>query len=263
MPFPEVPERDAPRAVAALYAELRAAAGIPIVNLIWRHFAALPGVLPWAWATVRPAAGSALLAEGIARLETVALATAGEALAGFPALTGEALAVVETYNRGNSTNLQLLTALRRVVAGEAAGGGGPLAAAPPLPPLPPVPAMPRLEALEPETRAMVLKLAALHGGGAAAAVPSLYRHLALWPALLPPLHAACAPLMADGTIARGRDALLVEAQATATRLLPALPPPPGFPEEQRATMLSALDTFAGRLIAEMTVIGLLLRAAAR
>ncbi|HWX50182.1 MAG TPA: hypothetical protein VNZ61_19215 [Roseomonas sp.] len=263
MSFPEVLEADAPQEVAVIYAELRAAAGIPIVNLIWRHFAALPGVLPWAWATVRPVAGTALLAEGIARFEATALGTAGGAVRQFPAVAGEALAVVETYNRGNCTNLQLLTALRRIVAGEAAGGGGPLPAASPLPPLPQIPAMPRLEALEPATRARVLDLAALHGDGGAAAVPSLYRHLALWPELLPPLQAACAALMAEGTLPRGRDALLAEVQTMASRLLPALRPPPGFPVEQRTAVLSALDTFAGRLIAEMSVIGLLLRAAAR
>ncbi|MDJ0388909.1 hypothetical protein QMO56_12360 [Roseomonas sp. E05] len=266
MSFPEVAETEADGETARIYAALRAAAGIPVVNLIWRHFAALPGVLPWAWATVRPVAGSALLAEGIARLEAAALGAGGAAavaLPVLPVLPDEALAVVEIYNRGNCTNLQLLTALRRVLAGEAAGGGSPPEAAPPPPPLPPTPAMPRLEALEPAVRAQVRNLAALHGAAVAAAVPSLYRHLALWPELLAPLHAACAALMADGTLPRGRDALLAEAQALSGRMLPALRPPAAFPAEQRQAVLAALDTFAGQLIAEMAVLGLLLRAAGR
>jgi len=261
MSFPEVPEPDATGETARIYDALRAAAGIPVVNLIWRHFAALPGMLPWAWEAVRPAAGSVLLAEGTARLEAAALREAGDVVGEFPALPAEAQAVVEIYNRGNCTNLQLLTALRSVLTGAAAGGGAPPAAAPPLPSLPPTPPMPRLEALEPEAQGWVRGLAALHGPAAAAAVPSLYRHLALWPRLLPPLHAACAARMGDGSIPRGRDALLAEARAISARLLPVLRPPPNFPEAQREAVLAALDTFAGQLIAEMAVIGLLLRAA--
>ncbi|MXP64094.1 hypothetical protein E0493_12140 [Roseomonas sp. M0104] len=263
MPFPEVAEAEAGGEVARIYAELRATAGIPVVNLIWRHFAALPGVLPWAWAAVRPVAGSALLAEGTARLEAAALRAGGGGVAALPVLPEEARAVVEIYNRGNCTNLQLLTALRRILAGEAAGGGEAPEAAPAPPPLPPTPPMPQLERLAPAVRAQVRELAALHGPAVAEAVPSLYRHLALWPDLLPPLHATCAALMADGTLPQGRDALLAEARALSGRMLPALRPPPDFPAAQRGAVLAALDTFAGQLIAEMAVLGLLLRAASR
>ncbi len=267
MSFPEVHEADAPPQVAAIYAGLREAVGVPLVNLIWRHFAALPGggVLPWAWETIRPVARAAALAEGTGRMEAALAALAGpDAVAAFPAATGGAAVVVEIYNRGNCTNLQLLTALRRAVADETGVAGGvPLPAGPPLPPLPPVPAMPRLETLDPATRAAVQALAALHGAEGATVVPSLYRHLALWPDLLPPLHAALAPLVHAGMIARGREALVAEARATANRLLPALrPPPDALPAEQRPAVLAALDAFAGRLIAEMGTVGLLLRARA-
>ena len=215
MSFPEVHEADAPPQAAAIYAGLREAVGVPLVNLIWRHFAALPGggVLPWAWETIRPVAPAAALAEGTVRMEA---ALAGpDAVAAFPAATGGAAVVVEIYNRGNCTNLQLLTALRRAVADETGVGGGvPLPAGPPLPPL-------------------------------------------------PPLHAALAPLVHAGMIARGREALVAEARATANRLLPALrPPPDALPAEQRPAVLAALDAFAGRLIAEMGTVGLLLRARA-
>lgn len=264
MSFPEVHEADAPPQVAAIYAGLREAVGVPLVNLIWRHFAALPGggVLPWAWEAIRPVARAAALAEGTARMEAAVAALAGPGAVGaFPAATGEAAVVVEIYNRGNCTNLQLLTALRLAVADETGVGGGvPLPAGPPLPPLP---AMPRLETLDPATRAAVQALAALHGAEGATVVPSLYRHLALWPDLLPPLHAALAPLVHAGMIARGREALVAEARATANRLLPALrPPPDALLAEQRPAVLAALDAFAGRLIAEMGTVGLLLRARA-
>ena len=258
----EVLEPDASREIAVIYGELRAATGMPIVNLIWRHLAALPGVLTSAWATVRPVIGSAVLVGGVEQLEMTVLRDAGDAITLFPSISEEALAVVETYNRGNCINLQVLTALRRALAGEAVGNGELLPAAQPLPRLPEVPPMPRMEALDSRARTIVLDLAALHDAAKTGVVPSLYRHLALWPSLLPELYAACARLVSDGVIQRARQALLVEAHTISSRLLPSLRRSNDFPQSQRPAALAALDTFTGSLIAEMTVIGLFLRAAA-
>jgi len=259
----EVLEPDASPEIAAIYGELRAATGLPIVNLIWRRLAALPGVLTSAWTTVRPVIGSAVIVDGVAQLEMTALRDAGHVITLFPTITEEALAVVEIYNRGNCINLQVLTALRRALAGEAVGNRALLPAARPLPRLAEVPPMPRMEALDPQVRTIVCELAALHEAARTGVVPSLYRHLALWPSLLPELYAVCARLVSDGFIQRGRQALLVEAQAISGRLLPSLGPSNDFPESQRPEALAALDTFTGSLIAEMTVVGSFLRAAAR
>jgi hypothetical protein len=260
MSFSEIIESEAPPEISLVYDELRTAIGIPIVNLIWRHLASLPGVLSWAWTTVRPVTGSALLAEGISRLEAIALKNVDHSAALFPTISDEAMTVVETYNRGNCINLQLLTALRRAVAGEPAGNGRQLPIAPPLPRLPRIPVMPRMETLDPSVRVIVLDLAELHDAAKSGAVPGLYRHLALWPSLLPELYDACARLMRDGVIPRGREALLVESHVISSRLLPALCPPDDFPTRQKIASLAALDTFTGSLIAEMTMVGLLLRA---
>jgi hypothetical protein len=259
----EVLEPDASQEIAVIYGELRAATGLPIVNLIWRHLAALPGVLTSAWATVRPVIGSAVLVDGVEQLEMTALRDAGHATTLFPTITKEALAVIEIYNRGNCINLQVLTALRRALAGEAVGNRELLSAAQPLPRLVEVPPMPRMEALDSQARTIVLDLAALHDAARIGVVPSLYRHLALWPNLLPDLYAACARLMSEGVIQRGRQALLVESHAISARLLPSLRLSNDFPESQKPEALAALDTFTGSLIAEMTVVGLFLRAAAR
>jgi hypothetical protein len=124
MPFSELIESEASPEISLVYDELRTAIGIPVVNLIWRHLASLPDVLSWAWTTVRPVAGSTILAEGINQLEAIALKNVAHSAALFPAIPDDAMAVVETYNRGNCINLQLLTALRRAVAGEPTGNGG-------------------------------------------------------------------------------------------------------------------------------------------
>ena len=57
-PLPEIREADASPDVAAVYAALNEGIGIAQVNLIWRHAAALPGVLDWLWAQAAPALAS-------------------------------------------------------------------------------------------------------------------------------------------------------------------------------------------------------------
>jgi len=56
--LPEIREAEAPPAIAAIYAALNEETGIGQVNLIWRHAAALPGVLDWLWAQAAPALAS-------------------------------------------------------------------------------------------------------------------------------------------------------------------------------------------------------------
>ena len=267
--LPEVPEAEAPQDVAAIYAGLRGAVGVPIVNLIWRHFATLPGVLPWTWEATRGVIGSAAVAEGAERMAALARATPGLGLSGvapaWSALPAEERArvaeVVRVYNRGNRVNLQILSAVRLLIASDApvgygrpgAGGDAPGAVAAPMPPLP------RVDDLPDAARAEVEALAALHDPSDPV-VPSLYRHLALWPAVLRPLRAALEPRFAEGRIAALRDSLLGVAEESAAALLPRLTPPGPFPTEHRDAVSRVLAVFPGKLIAEMAGIGLMLDA---
>jgi hypothetical protein len=266
-----VHEGDAPPEIAAIYAGLRTAIGVPIVNLIWRHFATLPGVLPWAWETTRGAIGSATVADGSARMVALvreaapgaSLSDVGPALAALPTAEQSRVAdVVRVYNRGNQVNLQVLTAMRRFVsAGDVQAGGtrpendGAAAATSVVASVPP---MPRMEGLPDAVRAEVTALAALHDPSVP--VPSLYRHLALWPDILSPLRQALAPRFAEGRIASLRASLLGVAEDSAAALLPRLTPPGPFPAEHRDAVLRVLAVFPGKLIAEMAAIGLMLDA---
>lgn len=269
--LPEVPEAEAPREVAAIYAGLRGAVGVPIVNLIWRHFATLPGVLPWTWEATRGVIGSATVAEGSERMAALARVTLGLGLPGVgPALSAlpadertRVAEVVQVYNRGNRVNLQVLSAARLLIASDApvgggrpgAGGGAPAAVAVAVS----IPPLPRVDDLPAAARAEVEALAALHDPSDPV-VPSLYRHLALWPAILRPLRAALAPRFAEGRIAALRDSLLGVAEESAAALLPRLTPPGPFPTEHRDAVLRVLEVFPGKLIAEMAGIGLMLDA---
>lgn len=240
----EVREADAPPAVAAIYAELRAAYGLPLVNLIWRHFAALEGMLPWAWESVLPALP--LLPAARERLV---------AALDVPTLPmgDEAAALAAAYNRGNLSNLILLTALLRGKQGEA-----PLpSAGPKVGMLPEPPPLPKLDALPEDVARDVRALGALHRheGGV---IPTLYIHLANWPALLKPLYAALAPMMATGRIAALRDRALAAAFVEADALRPHLAAPLEPPAEALAAARDALRIFTTRVIPEMVPIGLMM-----
>jgi len=84
MTLAEIREDGAPPEIAALYAELRQATGVPLVNLIHRHLATLPGVLPWVWQAIRPPLEDGRLAGARERLAApdpwAAMATAAEPL---------------------------------------------------------------------------------------------------------------------------------------------------------------------------------------
>ncbi len=259
MAFAEIHEGDAPAEIARLYARLRDAVGIPVVNLIWRHAATMPGVLAWMVETAEGVMRSAAV-----RTEREAMLAMGDA-AGFSDFVAVARrlslsdgtmlrVMVNTYNRGNLTNLQVLTALRQAIAG-APMGGTPLALDA-LPPrmLPTLPAQPKLAELPPVVAAEVRMLAAFHPG-IGDATPSLYLHVALIPDLLAPMRAALAPMVASGAIPALRDALIARAVAAAAQLRAGMTPPGPFPAAHAGAMLTALDAFAGGLIAEMGGIG--------
>ena len=267
--LPEVHESEARPEIAAIYAGLRRAVGVPIVNLIWRHFATLPGVLPWAWETTRGAIGSATVAEGSARMAALVraapdlgLSAVGPVLRALPAAERARVAdVVRVYNRGNQVNLQVLSAARRFIASGAPAGRAVSepSGAPPAPVAASIPPLPRMDDLPEAARAEVSALAALHDPSDPV-VPSLYRHLALWPGVLPPLRGALAPRFAEGRIAALRAALLGVAEDSAAALLPRLAPLGPFPAEHRDAVLRVLAVFPGKLIAEMAAVGLVLDA---
>ncbi|MBL6080897.1 hypothetical protein JMJ56_23055 [Belnapia sp. T18] len=251
MPLAELREADAPPDIAALYDRLRAASGVPLVNLIHRHLATLDGVLPWLWQAIRPPLEDGSLAGARSRL---AAAIPLPPLAPVPVEHGAAIAaLVETYNRGNLTNLILLTAIRRALAGDPPHPAPPpprLAAEAMLPKPPP---LPRLDALPPATAALVTGLAARHGGGV---VPSLYLHLAHWPGFLATLPVLAAPLLDPAAIqaARATTLRLAEAEADAIRPLLAIPGP--LPDPRA---LAPIEAFSRATIPDMVPIGLGLR----
>ena len=264
--LPEIREADASAEVGVIYRDICLASGLPLVNLAWRHFAALPGVLPWVWATLGPAYRSGAVARAAARLrggpgDLALSAIRPEDLqaVGLKAEDRAAFAnMLAVYNRGNTSNLIGFTALRRFLEGDfsapAVDAGSVRAPPPALAPLPP---LPRLESLAPAPRSGVDRLASRHREFPAGAVPSLYLHFACWPRLPDMLAGRLAPLFDEDRLeaaARAVEAVAgEEARGLAASLAASGRPPEGVGE--------AVARFASGAIPPMIVVGTVLEAA--
>jgi hypothetical protein len=270
--IPEVSEAAADAATRAIYEDIKRVTGVPLVNLVYRHLATLPGALAWAWRTVRDgyaagevAARAAALRASVDQGDVTPLSGAGFRLLGLDKRAIDDIgAVVETYNVGNSLNLVALTALRLVVEGRArkrSGAGVIEVVAPPVVlrrrrALLPLPA---LAALTPSALEQVLWLNRLGETRAPREIASLYRHLAHWPAYLALIGGLLLPLDASGKLAAIRDRARREAERLAAPLAARLaraapgPPPP--------SLLPVLARFTTTVIPKMLGIGALLAAA--
>ena len=262
--FPQVHQEDAPPEIAAIYADIRAASGVPVVNLIWRHFAALPGVLPWAWGAVAPLvrsieidAARRQVTKAVAIPPVQPLAPSDWHGAGVDAAgQAEIARITDAYIRGNLTNLITLTALRLWLddpgLAPARLSAGTAAAVPDAPLLPP---LPRIEALDAATAAQVRTLAARHDGSGDGVIPSLYLALAKWPAVLEALPSWLAELYAPGRLRQARESACQAAGAAAQGLIPH----PGAPPEGVAAMQPALQRFTRLLIPDLVPVCLAMR----
>lgn len=257
--LPQVPEAHAPAHIAAIYTDIRAVSGIPVVNLIWRHFAALPGVLPWAWAAVAPLVASASmddarerLASAIALPDIEAPGRAAWERAGVNAADLQAIrALNEAYIRGNLTNILALTSLRlRLEHPEQAAAHLKRASAaihvpPPLPPLP------RIDELDAGLADRCRALAGLHR--ADGVIPSLYLALAPWPGVVAALPDWLGPLYDPAALMTARATTCREAEDQA--LLPQLSSVPDGVQ----LMMPALQLFTSVVIPDLIAVGFALR----
>ncbi len=124
-PVPAIPEDQAQGEIAALYGDIRATLGVPVVNLIWRHLATFPGGLAWAWGSVKPHyVSGAVKAEGRALRDGLTLADLPAwppAVLRAAGLSAEDEVVIgrilDTYERANAMNLIALSALNQRIQG--------------------------------------------------------------------------------------------------------------------------------------------------
>ena len=274
----EIAEREAQGEIAALYDDIRRRLGVGMVNLIYRHMAARPGLLPWAWGVLRPqfvngavaseaeALGAGIDAGGIAATPREAWFAAGLNDHSLRTVRG----IVDAYNRGNLANLVAIGALaafledggaaRPARAPDVDTDAGAAARAGPRR-LPPILG---LGELDESTAALIRLLSAPLAPKDTPMTPSLFLHLAPWPAFLAVATAsALAPGRVTAAAADGK-ALHRRAKGAAARLASSMAPAAGIAAPEKAE-LEALATVARRFaegpIAGMAVLGRRLRAA--
>jgi hypothetical protein len=267
----ELPEIQASGEQRRIYFEIKRLSAVPMVALIYRHLATIPGALEWAWALVEPALQSGRLQERAWQLAAAAaipgqrtIPRAALRAAGIDAVAETAIVqVLQAYNRANPVNMLVVGCLAQHLAGKvdcisaapAAFGWQPPPAPAPLPPMVDPAAMP------PAVRELALLLTDRDDGRPPSLLwPSLYRHLAHWPAILGYASVLVVPEFA--AVDASAEQLRRQVQAASVELARELPAPALLAPDaaQRARLQSAIERFGVR-IPEMVVIGgLLMRA---
>jgi hypothetical protein len=125
-----------------------------------------------------------------------------------------------------------------------------------------LPSLPNLAELRPQVAQLVTTLNRLGTRRESPILASMYCHLAYWPTYLALIWAIIAPLEADGSLARSIADALAKASKRSALVLPRLRAPSGVPIEPilGASIKTAIEPFAGDVIAKMVVICAVLRA---
>jgi len=258
----ELAERDATGEKAAIYREMRHLGGVPMVALIFRHLATLPGALEWMWTAIGPAWRSGRLQETawrIARgaplepltpitradLDSVGVDEAGRA---------ELDAVLEAYNRANPENMLTILCVLRLLAGARASvPADPRAWTPPRAPGP-LPAMVHPKDFSPEVAAILDLVAAPGEPGGPRVVQSLYRHFVHRPRFLALAVERLRERFHDGAIDRAASSVHGAMSAAADDIVRGLAAPPA----PHAGIRPVCERFGGAVIPQMIVVGRLL-----
>lgn len=249
---------------ARIFDEIRRLTAGPLVALIYRHLASRPGALEALWQSVGP-----LLTSG--ELQEQAWACARNAWVGpvpslvgaMPAIDRQEMArvidVIDAYNRANPVNYMIVCVVRAAQSASAGTPAPAMAASLWTPPprigaIAPIPAMADLPTA---VRALVDSFAKTATPGAPVLVPTLYRHLAHWPALLEVVAREVQPRLAQEVFAPAIRAFQAAANAAATALVARH----GLCADPLLATPAMNEVFArfGEVIPEMVVVGSFLR----
>lgn len=249
--FAELPEAEATGEIAGIYAEIRHFYGVPYVSSLQRHLATLPGVLEWGWAAVRPAFANGTLQD------TARQAAASVDLPPLPRLSRAAIRLLGVRDADVSRihdiclsfetvaplNMAMGATLRAFLTGATAGGKSrPRPVWEPPAPLPAPPETLHPDAVDPDTRAVLMQLAAYMDKEPF--VPGLYRQLAHWPAYLAHAVTEIVPLLNDPDILAAGEGLRESIYMRSFDLVEQLPPPPPIPADAPvARILASIEAY--------------------
>ena len=265
MNLPELAEGDATGDKAAIYAEIRKLGGVPMVALIFRHLATLPGALEWMWSALGPAWRGGELQESawqIAReapLAPIAVMPrpALAALGIDEAALEEVRVVLAAYNRANPENLLSVLCMLRLLEGRASSRD--FLIRPWNPPAAPGPLVPMgsIDGLPQELDALLELVAAPGEPGSPRVVQSLYRHLLHRPQFLALAVTLLKQRFDDGSI----DAGVRHIHAAMARAADEIVARISAPKAPHRGVATVCERFGGVVIPQMIVVGRLLEQA--
>ena len=269
----EQAESEASAETRAIYAELRRLCGVPMVPLIYRHLATIPGALDWAWSLLGPALRTgrlqdaawemtrALPLEPVVKLPAEALSILGVSATDLDELHK----LLSAYNRSNPINLLGLRCLALLAQQTPhAKAERPLPANQTPAWQPPAPVRDLLPMVDPDkiqgdVRALMHLLNDRGDASSRSPIwPSLYRHFAARPPLLALSALVVTP--AFEAIDKAANAVRDDAGQRAESLIGLIDIPCGMPSpsgDQKAAIVRAIDLFTERL-PELIAIGALL-----
>jgi len=275
-PVIAISETEATGDITDIFADIRSTLGVPVVNLIWRHLATHPGALPWAWQSLKPLYESgAIAAQALSLRESIAVTPCGSL--SRPALVAAGLSdgdlgriqmILHSYDRSNAMNLVALGALMSQLDGADTAHAPNLQAAtrtqvdsrPGIPGE--MPALLTLDAMSPPVRALIEDLNRI--GGRDEILPSMYRHLAHWPAYLALIHVLIARFYADGQLASLIENVVAEGGSRGASISAGMAEPAATLDPSVVSLVrSAFDRFSDGPLAKMTTIVALITSASR
>ncbi|MGI9408488.1 MAG: hypothetical protein ACR2OV_00340 [Hyphomicrobiaceae bacterium] len=259
----ELREADAPPAIVAIYEEIKRATGIPQVNLIFRHLATVPGMLAWTWERLGPLYVSGQISDCAGQLtETLPSPKTSGILQELDADDRTGVSeVLRFYNHANRHNLVALTTLANLNTNPApatkfTASDQPATLDQPQVPRFDVPNLPKLDELPVERRKLVVELASHHGASEMGAVPSMYLHMAVWPAAIALTHRRVVGLANSGSLARDAANVINSADELAGDLTVRLAAADDLPETpEQIAALERIAAFVKNTIPEMVVVG--------
>ncbi len=269
-PVPAITEKDATGEVAELYADIRQTLGVPLVNLIWRNLATIPGTLAWAWLSVKP-----LFENGQIQNEALALIE-GQQLPSVRRLPNTTLravgvdaqaevvirGILESYDRTNPINLVALCALLAILRNDPSEEDVCPAANRPQQAIDvKLPALVNISETSDDTAELVRAVNRLGARGCDHILVSMPRHLAHWPGFLALYWALIAPLDGNGDLHRCIDVALASGAARGARLARVVGQTLQPPEGSHADIETTLDDFCRNAISRMIPVVSLLKMA--
>jgi hypothetical protein len=261
--LPELLESQATGQVAVIYDEIRRFSGVPYVSSLQRYLATLPGLLEWAWSSLRPAMASGAIQQTgwqlaanvrlppATAVSSITLQTWGIDHAALAAIR----AIAENFVRVSPVNLVFGACLHRLLTQEPPAGNGFAGTWTPPAMLPPMPGNVDPDTLSPPQRAVLMRFATDVAG--VPFIPALYRQLAHWPPVLAWLADELAPRLHASETDAARASFQTAARAAAAEIVARLPHPPHaahLDATKTQQVLAAIDRYA-QTSPEMTMFG--------